>query len=252
MSRKKKIVCVLICILISGILFFTFVLNKKTEPSDDKVKQNNISTEKIEETNFALSKSNEVLMCKNNQCFVESINYYNISYNGEIKEISEIVEKINNDTLAYYDMTINSTMDDISCNSIKDFYNYSLFVNSEFYGYEDDNYVSIAVQRNIRNFCKDEINSLQAEVYIYDKKLNKYLTQDDFKQRLNITEEEIDIVLTNNLNSYNSLMGTNYLLSNTYQNGIHDSRFFYSDEGKLFMSYKQNEDNMYYVVELRD
>ena len=69
--------------------------------------------------------------------------------------------------------------------------------------------------------------------------------------KLNVTQDEINNAIQQSLDTLNTYDRTNYTIENTYQDGVRDSLIFYNDDGRLFISYKQNETGIHRAVDLR-
>lgn len=248
-NKRFKILLIVIglLILLTGGLLVTKILDVDNS-TDNKPIKDSPSKEKF--NTLATKKENTLNVCKEEPCNVYGGQYYHINYSGGIKEVETIVNSINNETKQFYEMANNSNMEDESCVSFRDLYNHSLTTFTEYHNYENENFVSLATLRMVKNICTNKVESEQV-AYIYDKTEKKVITQEEFITKLNVTQEEIDSAIQQSLDVVNNYDGTNYTIENTYQNGVRDSLIFYNDDGKLFISYKQNETGVHRVVDLR-
>lgn len=205
--------------------------------------------------NFELSEANafKIENCydKNDKNCMHSTNYYyNIVLHGDYPLLQKEVDDINKETKSLYEnakSTLTDT-DDVSdsCYAVKDIYRHRVSYGAEYYGYENDDFVTIAIQREEYNFCDNKSYFKQAESYIYDKKDDKIISQDEFKKKLKITDKEINTAIENYVN-WLIEQGEEISLRDTYDNIV----LFYGLDGEVYVSFEISELNGYFSSIIR-
>lgn len=249
-NKTFKILLVIIGVLIlfTGGLLITKILDDDNSTDSKPIKDTPLKEEAVD--TLEVKRENTLDVCKEEPCNIYGGQYYKINYSGDIDEVKSIVNNINNETQQVYEIANTSNMEDESCASFRNLYNHSIITFTEYFNYEDENFVSIAILRNKKNICTNEIESEQ-KAYIYDKNEKKVITQEEFIVKLNVTQDEINNAIQQSLDTLNTYDRTNYTIENTYQDGVRDSLIFYNDDGRLFISYKQNETGIHRAVDLR-
>jgi len=238
MKSKLYIFIGLLCILLVVGLFIVN-LNNKSEKDTQK--------EKIED--FSISKeSSEICIDKNCE---NKVVYPIIELDGNRDEVQEVLDEINNKTNELYEEAKESDMSSDICQFYLNEYTHSISYNIDYSLYTTEDYISIMIQRIKSNLCTKENEYLEPEVYLYDKKENKFIGTEDFLKKEKISNEKVQTLIKENILLYNKYMSTNYTIDNTYQNGEQYLKVYYSGVGGLCFLYKQNEDGTYHVATLQ-
>ena len=166
----------------------------------------------------------------------------------DIKEINKIVDKINKDTDKYYKMIKNSNLNAKECETVKDKYNYRKRIDTDYNSYTNKDYITISVKRIITDVCTNKVQDQQVESYIFDRKQNKMLSQKEFRNKIKLTNKQIDIIIKGNDNYLKLRRGLKLSPENAYRNGKRDIKLFYNTAGDLLLSYYQSETDSYYTV----
>jgi len=139
---------------------------------------------------------------------------------------------------------IQPTVEDTSCSNVKDMYYHSYKADIKPFSYTSDDYITVAIQTTEYYLCTEEIISKPVEAYIYDVKENKILTQKEFLQKKNITEEKIASSIEENLKGLNETQKTNYTMNDVYDSSK-KTVLFYDFDGTLLVSYYNKITNYY-------
>lgn len=239
MKKRKKIVIVTLLVAF-GLIAIGTGLDLEDEKTKEKT-QTRYALKSLDQIAFCIDKENCPLLGGNSV-------YAYMSYETENEELKDVFSSINEETKNYYELSKNSTLEDTACQEAKKYFQHSIKVDTQYYQYTDDNFVSVATKRNIVNLCTREVTSLQATAYFYDKGEKKIVTQQAFLRKIGINEEQINQKIEENIQEENEINLTNYTLENTYQNGKQDIILFYESNGDLYASYKQYEDNTYHLA----
>ena len=239
MQRQTKKIIIVLLIVLTILIIVTVV---------SLILLNNKEDKKI---NYELEPLKEFSVCKNNSsCHAPGGNYsYNyMSLDTDIKEVQASIDKINKETKKLYNKSKKSNMDAKECKEASNTYKHSFHSNTQYYQYENDNYISIGAKRVTYNLCTNESNQLRPEIYIYDKKQEKIISQEEFKKQLNMTEENISSLINFNLMNLNKIPNNNYTLEDTYKDGKQDTLLYYDVTGDLYIAYKNYKDNTYQIA----
>lgn len=189
--------------------------------------------------------------CKNNSdCSIPLIEYKNINIKINDKAIKKIVTKINKKTNELYKKSKNSDLNAPECITKKDLFKYRMIYQNIFDTYENSEFFSIALKRNAIDVCYDKIVSENVEVYYYDKKKKKFLTQDDILKKLSVKSIDIEKKIAINVFKINEKENKDYKYYKTKNNGKLSFKVYFDYTGVLYVYYKQYEDNTYYNVDL--
>lgn len=226
----KKISMLLVCALI--ILSFTGCGNKKTSVDFKKI-------------NYELKNVEDIKICDDQfNCPVRSTTYFaDMSYPSNVKEIDDAINTINNDTKKYHEKTIESKVEGTAC---KENINYTYFVNSTYYQYTNDDFVTLGVVRNGYYACDGKNDPIATMSYIYDIKEGKMLTQEEFKAKVNLTDAKIKEAIDSTINTMNKYDKTKYKIRDSYK----DVTLIYDFNGNLYASYLLKDINKYMLAKI--
>lgn len=186
--------------------------------------------------------------CKTSTCEIpKSDDYIQLKLNKSYGVLDEKVEKINSDTLKYYDLINATTTDSDSCSKVKSLYYHEKRLSTDYYNYENDNYISIAVQRTEFNLCTSKVSRSQVEWYMYDKANNKLITQEEFKEIEDILDDEIELKIKEAISNLSEEENIDIAVQDDYS----DIVLFYGYGGRIFVSFYVPEISLYYVGNIR-
>ncbi len=235
MSKKNKIIIIslVFLVILAGILIFIFSRNNTSKQFFDypETERKSIENCKVEE-----------------ECDIWNIDYYDkLVLDKKYDVLEEKISKINNDTEKYYEMVKKSDTKSDNCSKVKDMYNHSKRVVSNYTNYENSKYVSVSVKRIIYDLCEENLEAKQEETYIYDKNSKKIISQDEFKKKEKITDDEV----------YEAIKKTVKIIKDDVPEGIKleekydDLVLLYGTDGDIYVSFYVKEANAYYTGTVR-
>lgn len=172
------------------------------------------------------------------------VEYPNISYSSGTA-IDSKIEKINQDTKKYYQTAIDSDVSDGSCVSVNTIYNHSRQTFSDLYEYHNDDYLAFAISRIDINLCANLKDSQQMESYVYSIKEEKLLTQEELKESLQISNEDLKEAITQTIDEYNSSAGTSVTIDEI---DLNDTVVFFNGSGEVVVSYPWVDNISYFTA----
>lgn len=229
MNKKNKIIIIGIIVLLIIVLISVILL--KVVKINDKEEDNYF---------YSFDQKYTIKICKSDDCKVPNeIKYDLLELKNDIPELNSSIKKINNDTIKYYNETKKSKLDGEECSSVKNIYKYRNITTTYFSNYESDKYIVIAVNRIHRDLCSKENTNDSPEVYIYDKINKKIISEKEFKENENITDDLINTAI----NYYNEEYKLNCTINEK-------SKIYYSNEGNLIISVYDENTKSYHDIEL--
>lgn len=232
MQKKKKII---IFLIVLGIIFTVLGIICSNSKYGEKISYN----------------TKEIKNCKKNaECTIPLIEYKYINIKIRDKKIKKLVSNINKTTNKLFKKSIDSDLKASECVTSKDKFKYRMIYDSIFNTFENSEFFSIAIKRTAIDVCNDKNNIENVEVYYYDKKNKKFLTQGDILKKISIKSMDIEIAIATNVFEVNKELNKDYEYYNTKNNGKLNFKLFFDYEGELHVYYKQNEDNLYFDVNL--
>jgi hypothetical protein len=240
MKKIKKLIFPIIILIVAvilivlGILFFT---NKDSEEVADNLFYS-----------YPESERKTVKNCKKSDCEIpQEDTYLQLKLNTSYKLLDEKIDSINKDTLEYYNTVSKSNTNGSNCSNVKKIYYHEKRVTTDYFNYENEYYVSIAVQRTEYNLCSNDVTRSQVEWYMYDKENDKLLTQEELIEIEDITQEEINKAITSAIDIINKEEDTEVSLQNDYS----DIVLFYDYDGAILVSFYVPEMKLYYIGNIR-
>lgn len=229
---KNKLIIVLIIVIMIIITIFYFV-------------KSNIYN------NFFVDYDLEINNCVNdNNCDINTSNTYNmISTKYKNKKIVSLINKINSETKNKYSKELKSkTSKYTECSSVVNKYKYRYTSSLDYNIYENKKYISISIIRYNSDVCLNKQNIEQPTVYLYSKNDNKLLTQNEFKKKEKIKDEDVNDVIKRNVTYTNDIDGEQFIYENTIDK-VHDRKIYYQSDGAMSVFYFQKENQTYYSAE---
>ena len=117
--------------------------------------------------------------------------YANITYNIDNEDIQDTLEKVNKETEELYQKAINSDMSDPECQAYTSWYEHRYRSNMLYYSYTGDDFVSFFIQRMNQDLCVEGSEEYEYEFYYYDINKNKFLTEQEVMEKVNISDEDV-------------------------------------------------------------
>lgn len=181
MNKKNLIIGTIGGVLLLVVVIFGISIFAKKSDSSDKLFWD-----------YPESKRRYIDMCKTDSCNIrKKAQFLELELKNENKTMQKYVDKINKDTIKYYEMVQESDMSSDSCAKYKDKYLHSKMVDTHYENFENDDYMSISVLRTITDLCNGSSETLKPEVYLYNKKTKKIESQIEFMKKKNVFEEQV-------------------------------------------------------------
>lgn len=232
---NKKVVIVisivaLIFILSLALLLFrrdsnTLTLNSYFDESEKRIVKNC----KLENTDDCLPVRDDV--------------YLKLVLAKSYPGLDEKIDDINAATDNLYELAMNSDMSSDDCIEVKDKYLHQRRYDSIYDTYENDKYVSVAVQRYNYDVCTNGYGVDPIEVYIYDIGKKKIISQNEFIKNLKITDNEVKKAIDNDMSS----LGEEYV-----QDKYENITYYYGYYGELYATYMSEGLGTFYTSIIRD
>lgn len=237
-SMKKRILVFLVVIAIAIVLISSgAVLNFLTNKSQEK---NN-----LQKYSYSYENLRTIELCKNQDCSIAPSGFTDLKYNTNNVQIQKVVKKINEETTQYYENDINSDMSSNSCQNYVDMYNYQFATYTQYFIYETNKYTNISLYRTIADLCNDAVSYTPVQTYFFDKVTQQWLSQEEFKEKFNITDDFIKQAITDNINNLNYDNSLNLNYNNV---DMEKTNVFFDKNGNIVVAYFQKENNTYYTT----
>ncbi len=203
-----------------------------------------------EETKYTLDEVNNVSICNTENCPVTySISLYKINYETNNAELRAGIDKINRESEEYYQTMVESDVSNPRCEAYREDLIHDTIVNEQYLIYTKGRYDSIGISRYTYNVCDNIYEYHQVEVYIYDKKEDKVLSQEEFQNALHLSNTEIRAKINEDLLSPNEGLDASVTIDDV---DFNDLVLFYDYNGNLYVSYKETKDNTYRMTMLEE
>ena len=196
------------------------------------------SSDNVENTNFwDYDNTNRLKVCKKKEvdCHRAIYDVYDlIKLDYDYKPLNKELDKVNKETMRLYKEAKESDMSDVTCDGVRNLYNYRISNTLHFDNYENDSVVSIAVHRMQMDLCTGEDRSLSYEAFVYDKETKKLLTQQEIRELEDITDEEIANAIKTATDQYAEDEKKNYELQTNYNDVI----IYYGIDNEILIAFK--------------
>ena len=152
---------------------------------------------------FRIKEIKKVEMCKKAEgCLVDNPQYFHwLDFDSNIKEVNDAIDKINANTQKYYDQVEKSNVDKKEC--------------------------EIG-----RAHVWTQVTKVTPEIFIYDVKAKRMLTEKEFIDKENITQKQINDAIQGALDFY----GDDIEAGASYKDA-EDIHVFYGDVGKFSVAF---------------
>ncbi len=203
------------------------------------------TSEDFKKIDYDLKELEYVKICDDEStCPVTATTYFgNMSYSTDVKELKDALNTINEDTKKYREKTLNSEVEDEVC---KENIKYKYFVNSNYYQYTNDDFVTFGVVRNGYYVCDDKNDPIPTTSYIYDIKEGKMLSQEEFKEKIKLSDAKIKEAIDSSINIMNEYDNKKYKIRESYKDVI----LLYDSNGNLYASYLLKDINKYMIAKI--
>lgn len=243
--KTKKMLVIGIVIFLIGIAItgsgIYLSMHKEDKEKNINVKQNKLSTDDFGIFSLTNKKKLKVCQTKDNCDRLDAI-FSQIGYEGQNSIITQLITVINNKTEEYYNEMKNSTLEDASCINAKEKYNYSILPTTQYNLFENENYISIAITREIRNLCTENTETVPLESYFYDKKAGKLIEPSERLVLLNISDEKVYTAIDQSYQEQEKLEGVKRNIEDLKVNGKLEYTLYYSTEGTLLAAYLEKDE----------
>ena len=248
MKSKARLIGIIIISILLLVLITVIIYNVAYLPTIEDKQQTNENNNGNSITVKHLSindKSLKLEICKEGiECGFGARNYYTISTDIPSRTFTNVVNEINTKINDSYTTSLNSTdMSSNECSAVSNLYQRSIMTESISTLYGSDELLGITLINGTSNLCLST-NDQEIDVYYYDITNDKLLTEDEMKTTYSITNEQILLAITNDINQRNIDENLNYTTN------ILDYHIYIASDGVLSVYYKQPEDNIYYSVPL--
>lgn len=236
MNKKVRtigiiIISILLIILIAIIIYNVVYLSKE----DDKQSSNEIKHISLDYKTLE--------NCYNElDCESPYSEYATIKTDITSSNLMNILNNLNTKINDSYNKSLNSTdMTTPGCVNYTNLYQRSIMTQNNLTIYDSDDLLGFTLLSEETNLCTSLVNE-DLEVYIYDVKNDKVLTEDEFKERYDITDDIISATIEANVNATNEIYGLSYTTEITEYN------LYIQNDGTIGIYYKQPEENLYYNI----
>ena len=237
-NKNKKIIIVLIIAIAVLALVGIMLFLRSSSTKEEKV-----------DTFFDYPKDQikKIKVCKNSSdCMFPDDVFNYLTVKDQYTGLNESIKMINKETEDYYNQVKNSDLSSDECSAVRNKYTKGLYVENVFINYSNDKYISINTKRTITNLCTMKITRPQVKVYLYDIKADKMITQDEFIERENITDEEIKTAI----DKMNEILKKDGEVIGDVD--YSDIVLFYGYQGDIGVSYRFVDDDMYFDATVRE
>lgn len=239
-TMKKKITSiVLFCIgllMIGGGIFYIVYNTNQKNP--------------LPKNSYKLTDGKSIEVCINpDGCLnMGTDTYANITYNIDNEDIQDTLEKVNKETEELYQKAINSDMSDPECQAYTSWYEHRYRSNMLYYSYTGDDFVSFFIQRMNQDLCVEGSEEYEYEFYYYDINKNKFLTEQEVMEKVNISDEDVKDAIRESVKGLSEITGVDYDINNI----ISDYHLYYDSDGNLIASYYAPEDRAIYTALVKE
>lgn len=236
--KIKIFASVLLVFAIGSISLGIFFTLKGEKPNKESTEIIDYSYGETQTLDFCISSEN---------CSVLPMEYSPLVYNTSIIDIQNMVNEVNADMKKYYEEAVASTLNDASCTAVHDVYKHSLRPHFDITIFESKKLTNITASYLISNLCLDSVEYLPLKSFAYDKEEKKVLSQEEFKKKYNVSNQEIELAIQENINLINSRSQTNYSFSDTSSRNY---VVYFDQDGNLAVSYYLEPEQKYYFISL--
>ena len=193
-NRKKVFIVFMIIILLAVILLLIGIFGKKSIISNNKKNLNStplVEEKKIEylKTDFEL-----VINCRADKCDIKREGcYQTFEYPKNTIDLIKNLIDLNNKEIKELKALHESsdTKNDLECSSVSNQYKHRYLASNIVHYTSNENFYCIAFDKDIIDYCKNSSNIELTHITNYSKKDKREYTQEEMKNYLGITDEDI-------------------------------------------------------------
>ena len=186
----------------------------------------------------------EIDMCKSSTCGYDSPVYFNTIYvDDDDQLLKSEIKKLNDKKKYYYNLMNDSNMNSKSCSKYRNLYKHSKYVDTVTDKMNAVEFISICVNTIVTDVCTGKVDVIEPEILNYDKINHKKLSQEEFIQMFNITDEEINSAIDRELEK-NNLQIDNSKLENI--------SLFYGSNNRILVTFYMPTINKYMYSLVRE
>ena len=193
-NRKKVFIVFMIIILLAVILLLIGIFGKKSIISNNKKNLN--STPLVEEKKIEYLKTDFELVnnCRADKCDIKREGcYQTFEYPKNTIDLIKNLIDLNNKEIKELKALHESsdTKNDLECSSVSNQYKHRYLASNIVHYTSNENFYCIAFDKDIIDYCKNSSNIELTHITNYSKKDKREYTQEEMKNYLVITDEDI-------------------------------------------------------------
>lgn len=184
-------------------------------------------------------KYNNVSMCYTEEnCDLDTMKFKLLRSNFQNKKVSSFIKKVNDDTKSYYQIVQSSlTNENPSCLQFKDTYKYSAYIQNDYQIFSNDHFLSVAVNRELKDICTNESETLPYEVIVYDKDEKRVLSQDELLKVIGYSKANVMSIIRDSV-SDEMATGASSVEDLDYQYSV-----FFDNVGEVILAFRVDNQN---------
>lgn len=193
-NRKKVFIVCMIIILLAVILLLIGIFGKKSIIINGKKNLN--STPLVEEKQIEYLKTDFELVnnCRKDKCNIKGEGcYQTFEYPKNTIDLIKNLIDLNNKEIKELKVLHESsdTKNDLECSSVSNQYKHRYLASNIVHYTSNENFYCIAFDKDIIDYCKNSSNIELTHITNYSKKDKREYTQEEMKNYLGITDEDI-------------------------------------------------------------
>ena len=193
-NRKKVFIVCMIIILLAVILLLIGIFGKKSIIINGKKNLN--STPLVEEKQIEYLKTDFELVnnCRKDKCNIKGEGcYQTFEYPKNTIDLIKNLIDLNNKEIKELKVLHESsdTKNDLECSSVSNQYKHRYLASNIVHYTSNENFYCIAFDKDIIDYCKNSTNIELTHITNYSKKDKREYTQEEMKNYLGITDEDI-------------------------------------------------------------
>ncbi len=196
----------------------------------------------IHNQDIIYKKYHNISMCHTEEnCDLNTMEFKFLRSNFKNKKVSNFIEKINDDTKSYYEIVQSSlTNENPLCLQFKDIYKYSAYIQTDYQIFSNSHFLSIAINRELKDICTNESEILPYEVIVYDKDEKKFLSQNDLLEVIGYSEDNIMDIIKDGITDevVERVNPDEGILDLVYQYSV-----FFNRNGEIILAFRIDEQN---------
>ena len=222
-NRKIIIVClvILLVILLSIVLYNIFSFSNETD------------SRYVDKT---------IRVCRKDvQCGIADLKFNFIKSDVDSSLLQEKIEEVNKKILRDYRKVKKSDISYSECGPVASAYQHRTYIQDVVNVYEDSDYYIFSLRSLENNFCTD-ISSEKLNTYFYDKKSDRFITEERFREIAGINDSMINNAILNDISSLKEI-GYNYVVDQS-----RPFQIFLTEDGGIYVYYYDIESNVGHSV----